>query len=54
MIRDFEIMIAQLEWQIAAAMDRTRIKDPDDEPILSNTAQAQASAPKIATYPLTL
>jgi flagellar protein FliJ len=39
MIRDFDIMIAQLEGQIAAEEDRTRIKDPG-HPAYSTFAKA--------------
>lgn len=38
-IRDFDSMIAQLEGQIAAEEDRTRIKDPD-HPAYSTFAKA--------------
>jgi flagellar protein FliJ len=40
-IRDFDSMIAQLEAQIAAEEDRTRIKDPD-HPAYSALAKAVA------------
>ena len=41
MIRDFDSMIAQLDEQIAAEVDRTRIKDPR-HPAYSMFAQAAA------------
>jgi flagellar protein FliJ len=41
MIRDFDIMIAELEGQIAAEEDRTRIKDPG-HPAYSTFAKAAA------------
>jgi hypothetical protein len=40
-IGDFEAMIAQLQGQIAAEEDRTRIKDPD-HPAYSTFAKAAA------------
>ena len=40
-IRDFDSMIAQLEGQIAAEEDRTRIKDPG-HPAYSTSAKAAA------------